>query len=85
MSRRKVFSTSVSLSTSLLLMACLMLFPLIARADEIPEPELESPTHRVTETIVQTNGTGDILVVIVPVLILAFAIIAVVAIIKSKK
>lgn len=85
MSRRKVFSTSVLLSTSLLLMACLMLFPLTVYADEIPEPEWESPTHRVTETIAQTNGTGDALVVIVPVLILAFAIIAVVAIIKSKK
>ena len=85
MSRRKIFATSVSLSTSLLLMGCLMLFPLIARADEIPEPELEFPTHRVAETIAQTNGTGDTLVVIVPVLILAFAIIAVVAIIKSKK
>lgn len=85
MSRRKVFATSVSLSTSLLLMGCLMLFPLIARADVIPEPEWESPTRRVVETIAQTNGTGDALVVIVPVLILAFAIIAVVAIIKSKK
>ena len=74
MSRRKIFATSVSLSTSLLLMACLMLFPLIARADTIPEPEWES-----------TNGAGDALVVIVPVLILAFAIIAVIAIIKSKK
>ncbi len=85
MSRRKVFSTSVSLSTSLLLMACLMLFPLTVYADTIPEPEWEFPTHRVVETIAQTNGTGDALVVIVPVLILAFAIIAVVAIIKSKK
>lgn len=85
MSRRKVFATSVLLSTSLLLMGCLMLFPLIVRADEIPEPEWESPTRRVVETIAQTNGTGDALVVIVPVLILAFAIIAVVAIIKSKK
>ncbi|WP_314774750.1 hypothetical protein [Lancefieldella rimae] len=85
MSRRKIFATSALLSTSLLLMACLMLFPLIARADTIPEPEWESPTHRVVETIAQTNGTGDALVVIVPVLILAFAIIAVVAIIKSKK
>ena len=85
MSRRNIFATSVLLSTSLLLMGCLMLFPLIARADEIPEPELESPTHRVTETIVQTNGTGNALFVIVPVLILAFAIIAVIAIIKSKK
>ena len=65
MSRRKVFATSVLLSTSL--------------------PEWESPTRRVVETIAQTNGTGDALVVIVPVLILAFAIIAVVAIIKSKK
>lgn len=74
MSRRKIFATSALLSTSLLLMACLMLFPLIARADTIPEPEWES-----------TNGAGDTLVVIVPVLILAFAIIAVIAIIKSKK
>lgn len=74
MSRRKIFATSALLSTSLLLMACLMLFPLIARADTIPEPEWES-----------TNGVGDALVVIVPVLILAFAIIAVIAIIKSKK
>ena len=73
MSRRKIFATSALLSTSLLLMACLMLFPLIARADTIPEPEWES------------NGAGDTLVVIVPVLILAFAIIAVIAIIKSKK
>ena len=85
MSRRKVFSTSVLLSTSLLLMECLMLFPLIARADTITETEWESPTRRVVETIAQTNGAGDALVVIVPVLILAFAIIAVVAIIKSKK
>ena len=85
MSRRKIFATSVSLSTSLLLMGCLMLFPLIARADTIPEPEWGSPTRRVVETIAQTNGAGDALVVIVPVLILAFAIIAVVAIIKSKK
>lgn len=85
MSRRNIFATSVLLSISLLLMACLMLFPLIARADEIPEPEWESPTRRVVETIAQTNGTGDALVVIVPVLILAFAIIAVVAIIKNKK
>ena len=85
MSRRKIFATSALLSTSLLLMACLMLFPLIARADTIPEPESGSPTRRVVETIAQTNGTGDTLVVIVPVLILAFAIIAVVAIIKSKK
>ena len=85
MSRRKVFSTSVSLSTSLLLMACLMLFPLTVYADTIPEPEWEFPTHRVAETIAQTNGAGDTLVVIVPVLILAFAIIAVIAIIKSKK
>ncbi|OFR21518.1 hypothetical protein HMPREF2898_03760 [Atopobium sp. HMSC064B08] len=85
MSRRKIFATSALLSTSLLLMACLMLFPLIARADTIPEPEWESPTRRVVETIAQTNGTGNALVVIVPVLILAFAIIAVIAIIKSKK
>ena len=85
MSRRKVFSTSVLFSTSLLLMGCLMLFPLIVYADTIPEPEWEFPTHRVTETIAQTNGAGDALVVIVPVLILAFAIIAVIAIIKSKK
>ena len=85
MSRRKIFATSALLSTSLLLMACLMLFPLIARADTIPEPEWGSPTRRVVETIEQTNGAGDALVVIVPVLILAFAIIAVVAIIKSKK
>lgn len=85
MSRRKIFATSALLSTSLLLMACLMLFPLIARADTIPEPEWESPTRRVVETITQTNGTGNALVVIVPVLILAFAIIAVIAIIKSKK
>ena len=85
MSRRKIFATSALLSTSLLLMACLMLFPLIARADTIPEPEWESPIHRVTETIAQTNGAGNTLVVIVPVLILAFAIIAVIAIIKSKK
>lgn len=85
MSRRKIFSTSVLLSTSLLLMACLMLFPLTVYADAIPAPKLESPTYRVVETIAQTNGAGDALVVIVPVLILAFAIIAVVAIIKSKK
>mgnify|MGYP000970136935 FL=1 len=85
MSRRKIFATSALLSTSLLLMACLMLFPLIARADTIPEPEWESPTRRVVETIAQINGAGNTLVVIVPVLILAFAIIAVVAIIKSKK
>lgn len=85
MSRRKIFATSALLSTSLLLMACLMLFPLIARADTIPEPEWESPTRRVVETIAQTNDTGDALVVIAPVLILAFAIIAVIAIIKSKK
>ena len=85
MSRRKVFSTSVLLSTSLLLMGCLMLFPLTVYADAIPEPEWESPTRRVVETIAQTNGAGNALVVIVPVLILAFAIIAVVAIIKSKK
>ena len=85
MSRRKVFSTSVSLLTSLLLMACLMLFPLIARADTIPEPEWESPTRRVVETIAQTNGADDAHFFIVPVLILAIAIIAVIAIIKSKK
>lgn len=85
MSRSKIFATSVLLSTLVLLMACFMLFPLIVRADTIPEPELESPTHRVVEMIAQTNGTGNALVVIVPVLILAFAIIAVIAIIKSKK
>lgn len=85
MSRRNIFATSVLLSTSLLLMACLMLFPLIVYADEIPEPEWEFPTRRVVETIAQTNGAGNTLVVIVPVLILAFAIIAVIAIIKSKK
>ncbi len=85
MSWRKIFSTSVLLSTSLLLMACLMLFPLTVYADAIPAPKLESPTHRVIETIAQTNGTGNALAVIVPVLILAFAIIAVIAIIKSKK
>ena len=85
MSRRKIFATSVLLSTLVLLMACFMLFPLIVRADTIPEPEWESPTHRVVEMIAQTNGTGNALVVIVPVLILAFAIIAVIAIIKSKK
>ena len=85
MSRRNIFATSVLLSISLLLMACLMLFPLIVRADTIPETEWEFPTRRVVETIAQTNGAGDALVVIVPVLILAFAIIAVIAIIKSKK